>query len=192
MGCGFSIEQSGRYVHEKTMAVDWDVDLESASEEQSDLDDCQALADILLEYSQGIARNLEADGYSILDAFNREEKEVWRFKTAKYLFRLLEIEENPEDSFMSDWGEECLVSTCMDIISGNTLITGLKAEAFLLADIDDEEYVEECEPLSEATLGGISYQAGDRYYATCRRDLISGLIFDVREFEKSKTLPLAA
>jgi len=193
MGCGFSIEQSGRYVHEKTMTIDWDVDLEIASEEQGDLDDCQALADILLEYSQGVARKIEADGYKILDAFNQEEKEVWRFKTAKYLFRLFEIEEDPEDSFMSDWDEECLISTCVEMASGNIRITGLKAEVFLLIDIKDETCLEEYEPLAEATLGGISYQMGDRYYSTCRRDLISGLIFGVRESEeKSKTFPLAA
>ncbi|MFC1336165.1 MAG: hypothetical protein G8D91_15930 [gamma proteobacterium symbiont of Clathrolucina costata] len=184
------IRQSGNYVHENTMSADWAIDEVDAWD---DSDDCEELNELILEHAREVAKKLESAGYGLLEAFNREEKEVWRFKTSRYLFRLSEIEEDPEFTFTSDWDEECFIPTCEAMIEGKERITGLKAEVFDLSEVEDEDHLEECEPLAETTLGGVSCAPDDRFYAGCRRDMIGELIHGIRvSNQQMDALPKAA
>ena len=188
----FSVKiiQSGNYVHENSMSVDWEIDVDAPWDHG---DDCNELSDTILGHARDVAKKLETAGYGLLEAFSRENNEVWRFKTAKYLFRLSEIEEEPDFTLLSDWDEECFIATCQDMIKGESRITGLKAEVFSLSDVEDEDQLHEYEPFADINFASVSYAPGDRSYGGSRRELICELIHEVRSWEaETETLPQAA
>lgn len=172
------IEQTdSHYVHANTMTADYSVDWGDLSDFGDDSP--QELTDTILEYAKDVANDLESIGYQLIEAVNREEKEVWRFRTENYLFRLTEIEEEIDTTYLSDWDEDCFIATCESMLKGESRITALKAEAWYLPDADEQWY-EYHEPDASAVIGCLEIAADDKHYAGYRRELISELIHEIK------------
>lgn len=166
-------QSDNRYVHYNTMEAEHSIE---SDEDPWDIEDSACdMTNTVITYAKQVARDMESVGYKLLESFNRQVTVVWKFQTAHYLFRLSEIEEEPETSFMADWDEECFISTCQSLINGESRMTALKAEVFYLPDMLNSED----EPLESRIIGGLEISAEDRFYAGYRSELIRELISEI-------------
>ena len=175
-----TISQSGNYVHENTMSFDWETPWGDAEGSTDLYDD---LVDRIEEYAKDTAKVMADVGYSIIEAFQQEEKCTWSFKTDRYLFQLIETNEEACNTLVSDYDEDFFISLVESLIAGKSKISGLKAQVFDLTAVDIGNVSVE-EPLEVIHLGGVEYSPEDRSYGGCRCELVGQLISELRDSTK--------
>jgi len=175
-------QESNQYVHKETMSYDWEgylaVDCNGMTTDEFE-NKGYKFTENIFKYAKSLAGELENIGYSLLEAFNHENKEVWRFKTENYLVKLTELSDDTGyyDDAMSDWDEECLIDTCESIISGKTVIRSISVEVFYLTDNPDYD-----EPIGESSIHTIACCPKDRSYGGYRREMVSCAISETRNY----------
>ncbi len=175
-------QESNQHVHKETMSYEWEgylaVDCNSTATEEFENKGYE-FAENIFKYAKSLAGELENIGYSLLEAFNYENKEVWRFKTENYLIKLTELSDDTRyyDDAMSDWDEDCLIDTCESIISGKTVIRSISAEVFYLTDDSDCD-----EPIGESSTHTIACDPKDRSYGGYRREMVRCAISEAKNY----------
>lgn len=179
-GLAFNLTHSGRYTHWNSMSceVDWDVlrgfenDLKPHLYAKLEARAIE-LRDEIDEYVKEVSKQLEADGYAILEATPCEtEPEVVReLKTKRFTVRVSKLHNDdpdlPGEDEDSDWAQ------VQDIICGKLTYYHLQVEV-----LDEDETV-----IGEATLHGMlaNPQKEGRFFHGELRSLVREAIAQARE-----------